>query len=565
MKTALTFVAKNRAWIGWILLAISFLLGLLTLYWGEFVDEADNLVVGSLLLQGQVLYRDVFSHHFPFAYYWMAGVVALAGKTIFAARFSVLLFQVASFALLMRLTRKHLLLGLTALMWGIARPFYLGHMMIYPSFDGISLFVVFVLTLYTLQETLPPTWLHWLTIGAYSLIAFLSNPLSAYAIGITLIFLFIRKPAWELKAGTVIGVGLALYFGALALSDSLQAFWQDVVIFNSQVYNKYTGVQPIRTLNFFSYALTGLGLPYIHWFDFDLFKPIQIGYAQIDAWFFTGFLYRLGIIGASVLMIAQNKKTDVVASRRPERSVTKSKDGGGATPSSDMRLLPFGYAQDKRREGRPPRNDVLPGMYLYLFAAATLLIAKAHYRSQAFILVAMIALSMFALGEVRWDSVKPAMASAGRTLRVIVLAMTLWLGVRLVGQMIHDRADLTYDANFQKYEREANRLERLACDLPDVRLAYYPEGVYAYWFSGLQPASKYLFLWPWVAEVGQEEMIRELAEQEYVIVIVTDETVWDAYPTSDYLRPLLDYLDANYQKVGKETYLSPALFQACPP
>ncbi|MEW5939868.1 MAG: hypothetical protein AB1750_09425, partial [Chloroflexota bacterium] len=154
---------------------------------------------------------------------------------------------------------------------------------------------------------------------------------------------------------------------------------------------------------------------------------------------------------------------------------------------------------------------------------------------------------------------------AAKTVRVIVLAMTVWLGVRLVGQMISDRADLTYDANFQKYEREANRLERLACDLPDVRLAHYPEGVYSYWFSGLQPASKYLFLWPWVAEVGQAEMIRELAAQKYVIVIVTDEIVWDAYPTSDYLRPLLDYLDANYRKVGKETYLSPALFEACPP
>jgi hypothetical protein len=71
-------------------------------------------------------------------------------------------------------------------------------------------------------------------------------------------------------------------------------------------------------------------------------------------------------------------------------------------------------------------------------------------------------------------------------------------------------------------------------------------------------------MWPWVAEVGQDEAIRELAAQKYVIVVVADETVWDAYPTSVYLRPLLDDLNANYHKVGKETYLSPALFSACP-
>jgi len=192
-----------------------------------------------------------------------------------------------------------------------------------------------------------------------------------------------------------------------------------------------------------------------------------------------------------------------------------------------------------------------------------LLIARIHFRSQAFILVALTGLAVLAVEQIRWDEVKPAMASAARTVRVIVLVMALWLGVRLVQQVVLDRGDLAYESNFRKYEREATRLERLACDLPDVRLAHYPEGVYSYWFSGLQPASKYIFMWPWVAEVGQAEMIRELEGERYVIVIVTDEVVWDEYATSDYLRPLLDYLEANYHKVSKDTYLSPALFAAC--
>lgn len=43
----------------------------------HFVDEEDNLVLGKYLLQGETLYRDVFSHHQPLAYIMSAGVQKL--------------------------------------------------------------------------------------------------------------------------------------------------------------------------------------------------------------------------------------------------------------------------------------------------------------------------------------------------------------------------------------------------------------------------------------------------------------------------------------------------------
>jgi hypothetical protein len=532
---------KNHRLLGWSLLAVNFILGLVTLYWGAHVDEADNLVVGGLLLRGAALYTDVFSHHFPFPYFWMAGVIALAGKSIFAARLSVLLFQLVAFALALRLSDKPLLVGVTALLWALVRPFYDGHMVMYAAFAGVSLFVVLILTLAILDETVRPTWKHYFILALFSWIAFLSGPLSLYAILLTLTFLLLHRPASGLKTGLLLLLGLTLPLIVLLLTHTLDAFWQNAILFNSQVYDKYSDANPLRLTDFFTQTLTGLGLPFGAWFDVNPFKSIQLGEAQIDAWFFTGFLYRLGIIVASVLMFF---RAGVIAS------------ASEAISSSTGGLL--------RREERPPRNDVMAGMYLYLFAAATLLIAKVHFRSQAFILVGVTALAWVAIEGTRGGPVKPGWASAGRTLRVIVVVMTAWLGVRLAGQMIVSRADLTYESNFKRYEREANRLQRLSCDLEDVRLAYYPEGVYAYWFSGLEPASKYIFMWPWVAEVGQEEAIREISAQNYAIVIVTDETVWDAYATRDYLRPLLDYLNANYHKVSKDTYLSPALFAACP-
>ena len=505
---------KNREILGWLLLAAQFLLGLVTLYWGAHVDEADNLVVGDLILHGAALYKDVFSHHFPFPYFWMAGMIALAGKSIFAARFSLLIFQTIAFIVAMCVSRKHLLVGLTALMWGLVRPFYSGHMLLYTSFAGVSLFVVLVVTYAILDEMVTPGWKHWSTLALFSWIAFLSGPLSLYAILVSLAFLLLKHPASGLKTGLLLLAGLTIPLLLLAVTGALQPFWQSAILFNAQVYDKYAEANPVRLTDFFTQVFTGLGIPFGQWFNFDPFKPIQIGYAQIDAWFFTGFLYRLGLISAALTLILKRK--------------------------------------------------ISAGAYLYLFAAGTLLIARIHFRSQAFILVALTGLAVLAVEGIQRDRVKPALASAARTVRVIALVMALWLGVRLIQQVFLDRADFSYESNFRKYERDAMRLDRLACGRPDVRLAHYPEGVYSYWFSGLQPASKYIFMWPWVAEVGQAEMIRELEGEQYVIVIVTDELVWDEYATSDYLRPLLDYLDANYHKLSKETYISPALFNACP-
>lgn len=505
---------KNHAALSWILLAVQFILGLLTIYWGAHVDEADNLVVGDLLRHGAVLYKDVFSHHFPFPYFWMAGVVALAGKSIFTARFSLLIFQIVAFITAMRVSKKYLLLGVTALMWGIVRPFYSGHMVLYTSFAGVSLFVILLVMYAILDDTVMPGWKHWLTIALFSWIAFLSGPLSLYAILLSLAFLLLKHPASGLKTGLLLLAGLTIPLILLALTGTFELFWQNAILFNSETYNKYSDANPIRITDFLTQVFTGLGIPFGQWFNFDPFKPISVGYAQIDAWFFTGFLYRLGLIVASLWLILKRKFS--------------------------------------------------AGAYLYLFAAATLLIARIHFRSQAFILAALTGLAVLAVEEMHRDRVRPAMASAARTVRVIALVMGLWLGVRLVQQVVIDRSDLAHASNFRKYEREAARFERLACDLPDVRLAHYPEGVYSYWFSGLQPASKYIFMWPWVAEAGQAEMIRELEGEPYAIVVVTDEVVWEEYATSEYLRPLLDYLEANYDKVSKDTYLSPALFESCP-
>ena len=204
---------RNREILGWTLLAISFSVGIITIFWGHFGDEADNLVVGTLIVRGYALYRDVFSHHFPFPYYWMAMIVGFFNESIFLARLSVLLFQTVTFALGMRLSGNYLLVGLAAFIWSIMRPFYRGNMVLYHTFTAASLLVVFIAVLVLLQQrNSSPHWGHWLTIGLYSIIAILSDPLSAYAVGVALIFLFSKKPVWGIYPGLVIFSGLMIIF-----------------------------------------------------------------------------------------------------------------------------------------------------------------------------------------------------------------------------------------------------------------------------------------------------------------------------------------------------------------
>jgi hypothetical protein len=78
------FSAGNSRAAAAVLLGVSFAIGWTQLYWNNFIDEGDNLAGGVLLAHGQLLHRDVFSHHFPFPYYSVAAVARCCGESIFA-------------------------------------------------------------------------------------------------------------------------------------------------------------------------------------------------------------------------------------------------------------------------------------------------------------------------------------------------------------------------------------------------------------------------------------------------------------------------------------------------
>lgn len=505
---------RDRKLAGWLLLLASFGIGLLTLYKGDFGDEADNLVVGALIVRGYALYGDVFSHHFPFPYYWVALVIGLLGKSIVIARLSLLAFQTGALALGMRLSGDHLMVGVFAILWSIMRSFYRGNMILYNAFAGTALVVIAIIVLAILQQRVTPNWKHWLTIGIFCTIAFLSDPLSVYAVAIALALLFTKRPAWGMSAGLVFIGSLSLYAGYLLVTGHAHAFWESAVLFNSQIYARYLNAGPLRLDELFSVVIRGLEIADPVWLDTNPFRPITGIYTDLDRWFFTGFLYRFSII-AAVLFLALRKQYRAT-------------------------------------------------IFLYLFAASTVIINKWGFRGQPFVMIALTAVSALITHEWWRDTSSRHMRTVQITTGAMVLVATGWLSLRLTTDIYNNLASYN-DAQFATFEQESAYIRKLSCDQPDVLLAHYPFGSYYYWFTDMKPVSKYVFMWPWVAEVGLDAVIHELDQKQALAIVVRQEgVVWGLYDTKEFLRPLDEYLAANYQEVADGVYVSPALHAQCP-
>jgi formate/nitrite transporter FocA (FNT family) len=128
-----------------------------------------------MLSRGSVLYRDVFSHHFPFAYYWIAIVTGLFGPSIAAARVSVLLFEIGSFAWVMYLTRYFTPIGVLCLLWNIVGLFFFSNLVLYTGFTSVALTAAFIVTIAILSKRIAAGRKELLTLGIFATVAVLSN------------------------------------------------------------------------------------------------------------------------------------------------------------------------------------------------------------------------------------------------------------------------------------------------------------------------------------------------------------------------------------------------------
>ncbi len=510
LKINIKQMLKNEKLIGSILFFISFCLGIATIFMGIFEDEADNLVTGAFLSQGKILYQDIFTHHFPFPYFWMAFIVAFFGKSLFFSRLSIVLYQIISLGWAAKLTKKYIPIAITSLIWSVLRVMYLGNMVLYNSFCAIAVVVIFILVLHTFVQKIQFDKFSIGTIVLFSSIAVLSDPLAIYPIFIGIIFILF----YQFKAGIKIvtfGLGVAgLFVLYLLISHSLSDFYHQAIIFNTTIYSKYVYSNPNRFHNLWNYAKSGLGLFNSAWWNFNIFKTITFNYTDFDQWFFSGGIYRISSLGF-VLIGVFNKKFFSAA-------------------------------------------------FVYLFLSAALVINPWGFRGQTFVLLTVYVIALF----ISLDIWKDKKCKIGYIFSLLFLIILGWNLLRVARGLLVNYDSFNYKNKFSYIFDLKNELELLACDQDNVMLGYYPSSLYLYWYTEYEPISKYTYLWPWVAEIALDDLINELNQPGMkAFVIRNNMLVWDHFDTKVYMKKLDDFLDENYINDDPSLYVSPFLERSC--
>ncbi len=539
----------HSPWFCLLLLVLAFGLGLTKLVFGQFVDEANNLNYGWLISRGQVMYRDFFTQHFPFTYFWTALVVSLFGASQAAVRVSLLVLYFIGLGTAARLTRLYLPIGLAALAWGMTSHFHRGNLVLYDVLDGAFILLAFLLIFAMLAERTRATKTIMAIIGVSLAFAMLNNPLMVYPAGVSLVFVALSGFRGEQVSGKreslrrLFGVGipiaavLGIYLLYLLVTRSLYDFYHFTIWFNANIYDQYTDGSALRLDLIVRQLATGLDVfnPAwrVHFSPFMDFGVERFRVANEDAyygWIFSSLLFRSSILLAVVGLLLRRKW--------------------------------------------------LAGLYVYLLAATLLIRTTTSWHTIPFILLSLFCgayfLTRLVIPPLPGRAGQPPESHArsgwqtGWSAAWLVLAggfllVYAWSALSGVIFLVNHRPALTDERYLNRLERFGDEIRRLTCNPPGLTFLEYPFEPMVYFATGIPPGSRYNFLHPWVAQIALPEVMHDLRNSSTTVVEVkTEKRVWVEYEVKDYLGELITFLDENYVRISDTLWMSPEIVQNCP-
>ena len=506
----------SRRRIGYFLVILSLLLGLLAIGKDQFIDEHAIIASGKLITKGYSLYSEIFSHHFPLPYYWAAFMFSLVGNSLIAIRIGLLIFQTFLFVMTIKYTDYGLEVGITAVLWAIFRSFYNGNMVVYPSFSAVFLVCLLFFALDYLKHHPERVMVFLIGSSILSIFAIFSDPLTVYPIAAICIFIFFRNHITGMKLGSLIVAGISITLLLLFINGSLSAFWDQAIKFNSEIYSAYKYATPFRFLDWISQTVKLLGITDPIWTsNINPKGNIEVGAATFDHWLFTGFLTRYIILSTTIMLLI--------------------------------------------------KKEWLSAGLLYFFSSALLVVNEPGFRTQP---VFLVGLAGFSLILVRL----PQLISQIKIVRyiqianvIIITLMMAWVSLRCAKYNLVWSEKFTKEAS-NTYDPYIEVIENLKCaNDGSVYMAAYPGSTYIYWVSDFLPVKGYLYMWPWVADYNLEGVIEEMSDPDYraYAIIHKECSIWDHFECKDFLGPLIDYLEKNYISINDTLYISPAQFKTC--
>jgi hypothetical protein len=218
------------------------------------------------------------------------------------------------------------------------------------------------------------------------------------------------------------------------------------------------------------------------------------------------------------------------------------------------------------------------GIFLYLFAAALLVRFDDSFYANGFTLVGIFATS-YLLVELKQPALLHRLEDnqarppnlfrlAGRASWVILLlvitAMQSWVALRGGFFIANNWNTMMSDRHVVQYEKLGDEVRQLSCNQKDIELSVFPINPIVNFVTGIPPASRYVFMYPWVAEIGQQELIQELSRNPSAVVwINTSRKEGSPNAPAAYMADTIEFLNKSYVSVGKDLWMSPRLARGC--
>jgi len=217
---------------------------------GYFVDEHDNILGARAITEGQVIYKDYFSHHMPLQYFTTAPLYAITGNHLIDLK---LLFGL-SMAVWVLVMSRHIYRAFGFKAWAIfsllstaSTSLSLANMVLAETFVALAATHLFIL--FATRQQLPFNFRLGLTYGLLAAIPVLS---SAAYVGISLIgytlaimhgrsWLFTQTQwlARTMATGALWAVPYILLLGYLVTNGAVSSFVAQAFTFNVDYYSQF--------------------------------------------------------------------------------------------------------------------------------------------------------------------------------------------------------------------------------------------------------------------------------------------------------------------------------------
>lgn len=481
----------------------------------SFPDESDNFVVGWLISKGYVLYRDIFSHHMPFPYYY-AGLLVKLGLNDFSSLRIGMGLTILFFWLLIVVIFKNRInykvLCILIFLYALAHPLFLGHMLLADVFFGYSFLIIFLY--FFSKPDLNFNKFDKIMITSMIYISVMSTLISIYPIALLGLYYIIKKTNYffmnkdnikkhlfeEISFALIIVTPFILSLVFFHISGSLQDFFDQAYFFNKIYYSQF--VSDLTEIQFYQPIKGYIEHIFSYVFNYDWLtnaiqpvKPVSI-YRRIT-FLFEGFIVISNLIVITILWKRGN-------------------------PSSALLyFLLLGFLRIRAVFHLNP-------YYLISFFGIGLIIS---YTCDILSLNSRLLLRKIKLED---------------ALIVCFLAFTLFGTIsyaylpNYIGVRQYNAYESSYDIIIQTLTQ------------PEDPIWVAPIEPLLYFTNDRLPASRYTFYLPWqsMSDKINEEILEDLRVKKPPLIIFERNTIiFERYKLKDYGRVIDDYIQRNYYQV----------------